>query len=477
MRPARQRGRAILATGVLILAFGAAATEARGADVPSAAARGPLRAVTLAEALAYARAHQPAVRAALARIAEQRATAEVPRAEWRPFAGVTGQIFGGTANNTTASYVSTGAVDIPRIGGTHAADSATAKWSPHPSTLAAVGGNQEVFDFGRIAAEAAAADALVVVAQHAADTVRLDIELGVEEAYFAVNAARSIQRAAEDAYQRASVHRDFAKAGVRSGLRSPIELTRAEADLTRFDTGRIRARGGLATAEAVLAAAVGVPEPALDAAEGSSTPQELPALSDALRQAEVRDPQIQETIARLRAQEQQTRAVSALSRPDLQLTATLSGRAGGAPPSNASDPIPAGGGTLPDVPNWDAGLVFVWPLLDPTTSARARASRAAEQVRREEIDLAHQQLVATVERSYVAVDVARQALPSLQRELEAARANYEQADARFKAGLGTSVELADAEALRTDAEIRLALGVFDLAKARAAFGRAIAESL
>jgi outer membrane protein TolC len=75
------------------------------------------------------------------------------------------------------------------------------------------------------------------------------------------------------------------------------------------------------------------------------------------------------------------------------------------------------------------------------------------------------------------VEVAREALPSLERELDAARANGAQADARFKAGLGTSVELADAEALRTDAEIRLALGTFELARARAAFGRAIAEGL
>lgn len=73
--------------------------------------------------------------------------------------------------------------------------------------------------------------------------------------------------------------------------------------------------------------------------------------------------------------------------------------------------------------------------------------------------------------------VSRDVLPSLQHELEAARANYAQADARFKAGLGTSVELADAEGLRIDAEIRLAIGLYDLEKARAAFGRAIAEGL
>ena len=61
--------------------------------------------------------------------------------------------------------------------------------------------------------------------------------------------------------------------------------------------------------------------------------------------------------------------------------------------------------------------------------------------------------------------------------MEAAVANYAQADARFKAGLGTSVELADAEALRTEAEIQLALGKFDLARARAQLGRVIAARL
>jgi len=57
----------------------------------------------------------------------------------------------------------------------------------------------------------------------------------------------------------------------------------------------------------------------------------------------------------------------------------------------------------------------------------------------------------------VSLDVARAALVSLNKAAEAARANYAQADARFKAGLGTSVELADGEALRTDAEIQVAV--------------------
>jgi hypothetical protein len=43
--------------------------------------------------------------------------------------------------------------------------------------------------------------------------------------------------------------------------------------------------------------------------------------------------------------------------------------------------------------------------------------------------------------------------------------------------MGNAVELADAENVRTDAEIQLAIGQFDLERDRAAFGRAIAEGL
>jgi outer membrane protein TolC len=63
----------------------------------------------------------------------------------------------------------------------------------------------------------------------------------------------------------------------------------------------------------------------------------------------------------------------------------------------------------------------------------------------------------------------------LARAVEAAQANYAQAEARFKAGLGTSLELADAEAVRTDAEIQLAVGRYDALRARAFLARLFAE--
>lgn len=428
----------------------------------------------LREAIAYARAHHPNVLASIARVAARQADSEVPRALWYPTAGINAQIFAATANNTTATYVAPDQFELPRIGGTRVVSQAD--WAPSASTLVGIGARQEVFDFGRIAAQAAAFDTLVDLEKQRARADELDVTFNVEEAYFAVFSARAILKASEDAYGRSKAHRNLAKAGVDSGLRSPIELTRAEADLTRFDIGRLKAQGGLASAQVLLAAAVGVPDAALDIAEAPPTPSELPSLSVAIQQGARRDPAVLEAVAGLRASEASTRAIGAELRPDVSATAALSARAGGATPSGNGVSAP-GSGWLPDVPNWDIGLVLNFPLFDGTVSARQDAARARERVRAEELVAATERELAAIRAAYVAADVARSALPRLASAVDAARSNYAQAEARFDAGLGTSVELADAEAIRTDAEIQFALGQFELARARAQFGRTIAEGI
>jgi outer membrane protein len=455
----------------------AGASDAQGlAPTPPFDAPQPARTLTMHEALAYAHEHQPAIHAALARVSARMADAQIPSGQWLPTIGVSAQLYGMTANNTTGTYLATDWMDVPRIGATKTpATTGGFNLAPYPATFVGGGVIQEVFDFGRIGAQRATADELVNVEKRGSEATRLDVDFGVEEAYFSVLAAKAIVRASDEAYDRSHVHRDLAKRGVDSGLRSPIELTRAEADLGRFDVGRVKARGGLAVAQSVLAASIGAPDPAVDTSAEAPQPAEMPSLPEAVRLAQSRDPYLAQAIAQLKAAEEHTRAVGAELRPDLSATATVSGRAGGAPDTSGN--TQSGGGWVPNVPNWNVGVILSWPLFDGVVGARRDAAHAQEQVRHDEIDVVREQEVARVRGSYVEVQVARSALVALQNTVVAAKANYDQADARFRAGIGNAVELADAEAVRTEAEIQLALGQFELARARAAFGRAIAEGL
>ncbi len=431
------------------------------------------RAVGLDEALAYAQANQPSLRAALDRVRAARADARIPRARWLPSVGAAAELFEGTANNTTAAFLGTPEVALPRIGATKVIDSNGAAWRPSASTLAAVSLTQELYDFGRIGAQSAAADAAVESERYHAEAERLGIRLVVKESYFAVRGAKAVLRAARDAYERTRVHSDMAEAGVKSGLFAPIERTRAAADLARFEVNRMRAEGGLASAEVVLAAAVGVPDRRLDAKEELADIPPLPPLDQAIAAIATRDPLLLEARARLLAQQAVTRAIVAEARPELLLTGTFSGRAGGAVPNAGSGATYAG--YVPDVPNWDLGLVVRWPLYDPVIAARGRASAMREQAFQSDIATAAQQEVSAIQRAYLTTQVAHDALVGLQRSVEAAQANYAQAEARWKAGLGTALELADAEYLRTDAEIQLAGGQFELSRARAVLGKLLAE--
>jgi outer membrane protein len=431
------------------------------------------RAMSLPDALAYARAHQPSLRAALARVAASAADTRIARAQWQPSFGATAQAFEGTTNNTTAESLGSPKVDLPRIGGTKTDD--LAHWSPSTSTLVAVGGSQEIFDFGRIAAQAAVADAAHEGERHRADAERLRVDLMVREAFYGVEGAHAVARAAKDAFARALVHRDMAAASVKSGLHAPIELTRAEADLARFDVGQLRAEGGVLSAETVFAAAVGVDDPLLDAVGAPGAASLAPAVDAAVARALERDPSLREARTRIVGAEDTARAIGAELRPDLALTGTFSGRIGTATPSGG--PVDDKYGPLPSVPNWDVGLVLRWPLWDAVVGARRDAAASRAEVARAELATLCVQDIAAVRGAYVDLQIAQATLGSLARAVDAALANGAQADARFKAGLGTSLELADAEALRTDAEIQLAVGRFDVLRARAVLTRLLAEEL
>jgi outer membrane protein TolC len=432
--------------------------------------------VTLEQALASARQHQPAIRSALAEYAARRAEARVPRAEWLPQVGATAQIFAATSNQTTASYLGVPEIDLPRVGGSRGKTQSTATWTPQASTLAGISVDQEVYDFGRISAQIAMADAFAAMSKASADAARLDAELGVEETFDNVLAAKDILSATEDAYRRALTHRNYAQAATKSGLRPPIDLTRAQAGVAQLEVRRIRARAGLRIARAALAAAMGSDAPAVDAAATAADLRPGPAFQEALRLAAQKNPAILSAMAKLDAQHAHVRAVTRELLPIVFASAGLNGRAGGALPSsgNAAD-VPYGDGWLPDVVNWHLGLVLQWNLFDGTVLARRAAAKAREQAAHADLELSRMNVDLSTERAWLDLQEALETLPGLQAALGAARANEAQADARFKAGLGTIVELADAEALLTNAELELAIGQFGVARARAALGRVMGQ--
>ena len=471
----RRRGRGLLALLAGAILTSSAIAHAQPAPGPeradSDADLARARRISLDEARTFARTHQLRLIAARHRLIAAQRDADVPGAQWLPRLGGMAQLVGSTTNNSTTTLLGTSTVDLPRIGGTKVESSPSLQ--PYPSTGAALGVRQELLDFGRIAAERNGLVLAGEVERLRVASTALDVDFGVEQSYFAVLASLSIADASRGAFVRASQHRDLARANVQSGLRPPIELTRADADVARYEAAMMRARASVHVARSVLAVAVGVDDAELDVTEGVGEPGPLPSLDRLLAMAAA-SPNVLEGRARLEAQRGATTAIEAQTRPNVMATASISGRAGGAAPS--AGPVPYGDGWIPTVPNYDVGVVFSWPIIEPVWDRRAEASRAREQALSFEAEAVLKSQRGIIRAAYVEAAVSQQTLAALQRGAAAALANYDQAENRFRVGLGTSTELADAQALRTEADIQLAIGRFQMATTRAALERAVSEA-
>nr|HEX4316653.1 TolC family protein [Kofleriaceae bacterium] len=460
--------------GFVIVCVAAAPALAQTAPDAAAVTAAP-RSMTLRECITYARAHQPSLAAARARVAVAREAAQLPRAAWSPRVVAGAEIVAGTNNNTTTSYGGPLGFDVPRIGGTSAYVGET--WSPDASTFVGVGARQELYDFGRLSAQAAALDLFARAADEDAQLADLDLALYVENSFYAVSGAHAIVTASEAAVARSTSHRDLANAGVQAKLRPPMDLTRADADLARFEVDRVRARGALTSAQAVLAAAIGAPDAGIDAGLDDVAYAPAPSLDALDGELDRQAPEVRAARDSLDAQRAVTTSIERELLPDLSLSAGITGRAGGADVTTAGADNPYGDGFLPIVPNWDVMAVLSWPLFDRTVDVRAETSRRQEAVRVADLDTARERLRGIASKAIVDYQVAQSALPALQRSVDAATANQAQADARFANGLATAVELADAEALLTDAQIQLAIGQFQRSRTRAELARVADEGV
>jgi outer membrane protein len=321
--------------------------------------------------------------------------------------------------------------------------------------------NQEVYDFGRISAAIAMHDAIAAVAHAAADAMQLDVQLAVEEAYASVLAAKHVLAATEEALRRAVMHRDYAQAGVRSGLQPPVNLTRAQADVAQLEVRRIQALSGLDAARAGLAASIASDRLQVDVVELAPDARPAPALDEAFAEAAQHNPAIAGALAQLRAATADVKATTRALLPDVYASAGISSRAGG---------------WVPDVPNWYLGLVVHWNVFDGTIWARRDAAQARAAAARFDLDSVKMTVGLATERAWLDLDAALKVLPGLETNVDAAKANFAQADARFRAGLGNIIEVADAEALITNAELQLAVGRFNVDRARAQLGRVLGRA-
>ncbi len=398
----------------------------------------PSQALTLAQAEATALANQPRMLAAM-----QRARA------------VEEQI-----HETRSGY-------FPTIGfnatGVRVADPGTAIAAGNITTSSisdrfAYGGNltQLVTDFGRTSALASQARDQAAAQQDMATLTHAQVRLNVRDAYYQVLGAEAVLRAAEAALaNRQLVARQLTELA-KSQLRSTLDVQFAEVLVNQTELAVVQAQSAVGQQRARLATAMGLQQPvsaALSDVAPSSEPLP-PALDDLLRQA-------QEQRADLGAAEEQQHAAERFAAAERRLsypTLNVLAAAGQIPYHDYTlhDSYAAAGFNL-NIPVFNGGRFAA-----ERAQAAHEATATAQDARQLSLEVSEQ-----VRDAWYRASEAYQSIAVTDRMVSTSKEALRLAHDRYEAGLGSIVELNEAQLNETSAEIDAADAVYSYLARRA----------
>jgi outer membrane protein len=415
------------ATAALLLA----SAPARAAAPNPAGEEGPL---TLDQAVAVALAHQPQLRAARAQTRAARARVDQATAPLLPQA--------------------TALADYSRAGGAGAA--AGDAWS------AGVAGSQLLFDFGSSWLSRSAARSSARGQEESERDVAQAVLLGVRSAWFTAAAARDLVAVARETVANREAHLVQIQGFVEVGTRPEIDLAQARSDLASARVLLINQTNALATSLARLNQAMGVAagtDYELAATAFPPVPGEEGPLEPLVAEALARRPDLAALEHDREAQRATVRSLWASFAPSLAVTGRYGGS--GAAPGELTE-------------SWSAGLTLTWPLLSGgRTRGQVREADATLDVLGAQADSARLDVRLAVEQAWLSVKSAKASVEATADALANARERLRLAEARYQAGLGSGIELDDAQVAETTAAAQQVQARFDLATARAQLGRAL----
>ncbi|TMA25628.1 MAG: TolC family protein [Deltaproteobacteria bacterium] len=408
-------------------------------------AAGP-RVLTLEEALRTARERQPQLRQARA------ATGAAGARSSEAFAALLPQL------TATASYQRTTANFINRPGSaprTFNTDT-NSSFSLYNFFSGNISASQLLWDFGAAPNRWRAARAQEESSVSSERATALLVGFNVRSAYFAARASRSLVKVARDSLDNFNKHLEQIEAFVGAGTRPDIDLAQARTDSANARVTLINAENTYLTAKAQLNQAMGIEGPVdYDIADEALPPikgeeAELPPL---LEEALKARPEVASLEQQVRAQ---------------QLTASsIEGQYG---PSLAATLGFTQGGTSISQLGWNAsaGLTLSWNLFQGgLTRAQVREAEANAAGAVAQLDILRQQIRLDLDQARLAVRAARESVGAAQEALINARERLRLAEGRYETGVGSVIELGDAQVALTSAAAQAVQADDRLATARA----------
>jgi outer membrane protein len=301
--------------------------------------------------------------------------------------------------------------------------------------------NQLVTDFGRTRS-LIDSDKLRAQAQdQVTETARADILVATVRAYFGIQRANAVLKVAQQTVSARQLVSDQITALFNSQLKSQLDTSFANVNLADAQLLLSQAQNDLKSAEADLAAAIGLPAQTSFSLSEESMPAALPDQVDPFVQQALQDrPELKDLRLEQSAAERFTKAEHALKYP----TVAVAGTAGFVPVGESAVPGRYGAiGLNVNIPVFNGGLFHA-----RQTEAELRAKAATEQVN----DLANR-ITRDVRVAYLNARTAFDRVGLTAQLLQQAELALDLARGRYDLGLSSIIELSQAQLNLTSAQI------------------------
>lgn len=421
-------------------------------------------AVSLEQAVTQAIEHYPSVRVSREQVEAAAAGVQLARAAYLPRFDLVAGVNRATRNNTLGLLLPSQVI-APISGPMLGTNNLTNVWG---STAGFVS-SWEPFDFGLREANIATAQATKARAQAGVARTQFELETVTADTFLTLLAAQEEVRAGQSGVERTDVLVKIVDALVRAELRPGAELCRARAEQAAARTQLIRAEQAVGESRAVLAQLLGIEPNQVGVLPGNLL--RLPAVVETTPEKLASNPIAQEQNAAIDEAKARLKALQRSYYPRFNLQGAAYARGSGALPNGAT----LGGlnGLGPTVQNWAIGFTATFPLFD-LAALRAREAAQSANVRTEtsRYALVLAELSGRENSAKAMLEGARRIAENTPIQADAARTTLQQATARYQAGLGTVVEVADAQRLLTQAEIDDALARLGVWRAKLTLGAA-----
>ncbi len=428
-----------------------AAAPARAADAPpDRVMNAPV--VTLAEALRAARAHQSTLDLARGNAVTARGLADQARGALLP------QLSGAvTYTRATTNFV-------PQPGGTtpNGMQAASSSFATVPLWVARLSASQLLYDFGESINRWQSAKVAADAVDETLRTTAAQVDFGARSAFFTARAAKDLVGVARETLANQEKHLAQVQGFVEVGTHPEIDLTQAKADRATAQLQLITAENNYAVAKAMLNQAMGVER----SVDYDLSDEEMPPVTGEdgdvellIGDAKESRPEMASLRLNLRSQELGVRSARDMYWPQLSVS------------GSAND-----SGPYLDRTNWNlSGMVSLSIPLLQGGAIDAQIHQAQGQVTqaRAQLETEQQQVRLDVEQARLGIRAAKGAIAAADDALANTRDRLRLAEGRYTTGVGSIIELGDAQVALTTAAAQKVGAQYQLYTARAQLLKAL----